>query len=164
MRRLYNYCMDQSTRPLPRAEALDLVAKSLLARSSLLTRLLMRSGSRELTRTELGLLSTLAQQPRRITQLAESEALTQPAISKLVDKLADRDLVERGRATDDGRVVLVSISSEGLSLLASVRTQTRALLREVAAELSDDDLGALVTAGEVLERLIRALQREGGRA
>jgi DNA-binding MarR family transcriptional regulator len=156
--------MDQSTRPFPRAEALDLVAKSLLARTSLLTRLLMRSGSRQLTRTELGLLSTLAQQPRRITQLAETEALTQPAISKLVDKLADRDLVERGRARDDGRVVLVSISPEGLSLLESVRTQTRALLRQVAAELSDDDLGALVTAGEVLERLIRALQREGGRA
>lgn len=156
--------MGRLTQPPPRAEALDLVAQTLLARTSLLTRLLMRSGSRELTRTELGLLSTLSQRPRRITQLAETEALTQPAISKLVDKLAARGLVERARATDDGRVVVVSISPEGLSMLESVSRQTRDLLRRVAAQLSDDDLGALVAAGEVLERLIRALQREGGGA
>jgi DNA-binding MarR family transcriptional regulator len=125
--------MGQAARPFPRDEALDLVATTLLARTSMLTRLLMRSGSRQLTRTELGLLSTLAQRPRRITRLAETEALTQPAISKLVDKLSDRNLVERGRATDDGRVVLVSISPDGLALLESVRSQTGALLRPTSA-------------------------------
>jgi DNA-binding MarR family transcriptional regulator len=120
----------------------------------------MRAGKRELTRTELGLLSTLAEGPRRITQLAETEALSQPAISKLVDKLADRHLVERNRATEDGRVVLVSISAEGHLLLESARSQTRALLRRALAELGDDELDALVTAGDVLEQLIRALQGE----
>ena len=163
MNGLYNVVMEHSGLRPTRAEALDLVAKTLLARTSRLTRLLMRAGSRELTRTELGLLSSLAEGPRRITQLAETEALSQPAISKLVDRLADRNLVERARVADDGRVVLVSVSPEGLSLLESARSQTRALLRRVLAELGDDELSALVDAGEVLDQLIRALQGEEAR-
>src|ERR1700744_3284113 len=92
-----------------RAEAIDLVASTLLARAHRLTRLLMRSGAHDLSRTEAGVLSTLAEGPRRITELAASEALAQPTVTQLVDKLEKRDLVVRGRDADDGRVVLVRI-------------------------------------------------------
>jgi DNA-binding MarR family transcriptional regulator len=143
-----------------RTEALDLVAETLLGRTSRLTRLLMRPGSRELTRTEAGLLGTLADGPRRITELAETEALAQPSISKLVDKLESRDLVARERAEDDGRVVVVSISAEGLLYLESARDQIRSHLRRRLFALEDEDLAALVAAGEVLERLIQTLQRD----
>lgn len=130
----------------------------MLSRSSRLTRLLMRSGSRELSRTETGLLSSLVSGPRRITDLAETEALAQPSVSKLVDSLESRGLVTRQRAADDGRVVLVSISADGLVRLEAVRAETRSLLRRTLVELADEDLAALVTAGEVLERLIESLQ------
>jgi DNA-binding MarR family transcriptional regulator len=120
----------------------------------------MRSGSRELSRTEAGLLTTLAGGPRRITELAETEALAQPSISKLVDKLEARDLVTRERAEDDGRVVVVSISAEGLLRLEAARSQIRSLLRRTLFALEDEELAALVTAGEVLERLIQTLQRD----
>jgi DNA-binding MarR family transcriptional regulator len=120
----------------------------------------MRSGSRELSRTEAGLLTTLADGPRRITELAETEALAQPSISKLVDKLEARDLVTRERAEDDGRVVVVSISAEGLLRLEAARSQIRSLLRRTLFALEDEELAALVTAGEVLERLIQTLQRD----
>jgi len=149
---------------LPRTEGVELVATTLHARASRLSRLLLRSGSRELTRTELGLLGTLAEGPRRITQLADTEAVSQPAISKLIDKLEDRGLVARARSEQDGRVVLVSLSAEGLLLLRSVREQTQAVLRRALADLGDDDLGTLVAAGEVLEQLIRALQAEAASA
>jgi DNA-binding MarR family transcriptional regulator len=120
----------------------------------------MRSGSRELSRTEAGLLTTLAGGPRRITELAETEALAQPSISKLVDKLEARDLVTRERAEDDGRVVVVSISAEGLLRLEAARSRIRSLLRRTLFALEDEELAALVTAGEVLERLIQTLQRD----
>lgn len=141
-----------------RTAALDLVATTLLARTSRLTRLLMRAGSRELTRTETGLLSSLVDGPRRVTDLAETEALAQPSVSKLVDSLQARGLVTRQRAAEDGRVVLVSISAEGRTRLEAVREEIRSLLRLTLLELADDELAALVTAGEVLERLIQSLQ------
>jgi DNA-binding MarR family transcriptional regulator len=118
----------------------------------------MGAGSRALSRTEAGLLTTLIDGPRRISDLAETEALAQPTISKLVDRLERRSLVVRERADHDGRTVMVSISPEGQECLESVRSQTRALLRRTLRELEDEDLEALVIAGDVLERLIRLLQ------
>jgi DNA-binding MarR family transcriptional regulator len=142
-----------------RAEAIDLVATTLLTRASRLTRLLLRSGARELTRTEAGLLLTLMDGPRRITELAESEALAQPTVTQVVDKLEGRGLVERSRSPEDGRVVLVSISGPGRAQLEATRAQTRALMRTTVDELSDAELIELAAASETLGRLIETLQQ-----
>jgi DNA-binding MarR family transcriptional regulator len=160
---LYSQGMLQSGKALTRLDAVDLVSTTLLGRASRLTRLLLRSGSRELTRTETGLLTTLADGPRRITELAETEAVSQPAISKMADKLEAQGLVVRARSADDGRAVQVSITAEGRARLELVHSQIHALLRRTLAELQDDDLAALVAAADVLERLIQALQNVGAR-
>ena len=75
----------------------------------------MRSGAHDISRTEAGVLSTLEDGPRRITELAATEALAQPTVTQLVDKLQGRGLVARGRADDDGRVVLVAITAAAAS-------------------------------------------------
>ena len=142
-----------------RADAIDLVASTLLPRASLLTRHLLRAGPRELSRTEAGLLVTLTDGPRRITELADSEALAQPTVTQLVDKLERRGLVVRERSSGDGRVVLVSISADGRQQLEEAREQTRALMRSTMDELSDEELAELVAAGETMGRLIETLQQ-----
>lgn len=146
-----------------RADALDLVATTLVSRTSRLARLLMGRGSRQLSRTEAGLLATLLDGPRRITELAETEGLAQPSVSKLVDKLEARGLVLRGRAAGDGRAVVVSISAEGQQTLDSARGEIRGLLRQTLAGLSDEDLATLARAIEVVERLAGSLQVGEGR-
>lgn len=148
---------------IERNDALDLVATTLVSRTSRLARLLMGRGSRLLTRTEAGLLATLVDGPRRITELAETEGLAQPSVSKLVDKLEARGLVLRGRAAGDGRAVVVSISAEGERCLESARREIRGLLRQALVGLDDEDLAALVRAGELVERLVRSLQVGEGR-
>src|ERR1700761_4007448 len=120
-----------------RAEAIDLVASNLLGRAARLTRLLMRSGAHEISRTEVGVLATLSDGPRRITQLAMTEALAQPTVTQLVDKLEGRGLVTRTRSKDDGRVVIVSITEAGTERLEEVRTEIRANMREALADLPD---------------------------
>ena len=141
-----------------RSEAIDLVAGTLLARANRLTRLLMRSGAHELSRTEAGVLSTLLDGPRRITELAATEALAQPTVTQLVDKLQGRGLVARTRAADDGRVVLVEISDRGREQLEAVRAVIRASMREALADLPDAELTELVHASETLGGLIEKLQ------
>lgn len=155
--------MLQDQGPAFRADALDVVASTLLGQTSRLTRLLLGSGSLELSRTEAGLLATLVEGPRRITELAGTEALAQPSVSKLVDKLERRGLVTRQRDDDDGRAVVVSISAEGQLRLESVRSHIRSLLRQTLLELEDEDLAALVAAGRVLEQLVQLLQRQEAR-
>lgn len=141
-----------------RSEAIDLVAGTLLARANRLTRLLMRSGAHELSRTEAGVLSTLVDGPRRITELAATEALAQPTVTQLVDKLQGRGLVARGRAADDRRVVLVEISDLGRERLEEVRAVIRASMREALADLPAAELTELVHAAETLGGLIEKLQ------
>jgi DNA-binding MarR family transcriptional regulator len=141
-----------------RAEAIDLVASNLLGRANRLIRLLMRSGAHELSRTEAGVLATLTDGPRRITELAATEALAQPTVTQLVDKLEGRGLVIRGRSGDDGRVVLVEITPLGSERLEELRAEIRANMREALAELPDTALTELVHAADTLGALIEKLQ------
>jgi len=143
-----------------RSDATDLVANAFLHRASRFTRLVMRQGTRELTRTEAGLLGTLLDRPRRITELAETEALAQPTVTQLVDKLVKRGLVVREKSPDDGRVVLVSVTQEGAAQLETARATNRALVRSLVTDLPDDDLQALARATEVLAELLEPLQRK----
>jgi DNA-binding MarR family transcriptional regulator len=146
------------TSPSPdRAVAIDLVASTLLGRAARLTRLLMRSGAHKLSRTEVGVLATLSEGPRRITQLAQTEALAQPTVTQLVDKLESRGLVARARSGDDARVVMVEVTSSGTEVFEEVRAEIRANMREALADLPDDELTDLVHAAETLGGLIETL-------
>jgi DNA-binding MarR family transcriptional regulator len=154
----------QVTKRPSRAGDLDAVANTLLGRASRLTRLLMRTGPRELSRTEVGLLTTLTEGSRSIGELAETESLAQPSVSKVVDKLEARGLVVRQRALADGRRVVVSISADGEVFLRRTVDHVRSMLRTALTELSDDDLAVLLSAGEVLDRLAGELGTDGARA
>jgi DNA-binding MarR family transcriptional regulator len=148
----------ESSATRERTEAIDLVASTLLGRANRLIRLLMRTGRHELSRTEAGVLSTLTEGPRRITELAATEALAQPTVTQLVDKLEGRRLVSRGRSGEDGRVVLVEITPLGQEEFEALRTELRAIMREALADLPDAELTELVHAADTLGRLIEKLQ------
>jgi DNA-binding MarR family transcriptional regulator len=143
-----------------RSEAIDRVAVDLLGRAARLTRLLMRSGAHTLSRTEAGVLATLTDGPRRITELAATEALAQPTVTQLVDKLESRGLVTRARSGEDGRVVLVEITASGASHLEEVRAEIRANMREALVDLPDAELIELAHAAETLGALLDTLQPE----
>jgi DNA-binding MarR family transcriptional regulator len=146
-----------------RADAIDLIATTLASRASRMTRLLVRSsGPHELSRTETGVLLTLLEGPRRITELAATEALAQPTVTQLVDKLQRRGLVARERSREDGRVVLVVISERGREQLEALRTRSREVMRETLKGLSDEQLAELVAATETLGRLVETLQERSG--
>ena len=93
-----------------RPEQIDYVSSELLPRAALLTRLLVRQLGGELSRTEVGLLRTLSDGSRRITELAELEGLAQPTITILIKQLEEKGLVTRTRQSGDGRVVLVTLT------------------------------------------------------
>src|ERR1700685_3233654 len=155
---LYNEVMpspsaSSSTRP----SDLDAVGMTLLVRTSRLARLMSRAGPRNLSRTESGLLDTLSGGQRTINELAETEALTQPAVSKLVDRLERRELVARRRADRDARVVLVSITAAGSAALEQEVQHVRSLMRETLSELPAGDIATLFAADDVFESLIQRL-------
>jgi DNA-binding MarR family transcriptional regulator len=145
-----------------RSKQVDYVSSELLPGAALLTRLLVRELGGDLSRTEIGLLRTLAAGPRRITELAELEGLAQPTITIVIKQLEEKGLVTRTRQSGDGRVVLVDLTGSGSAALADYRGRLRAVVGAYLAEISDEQVEALATATETLAQLIDLLQQQPG--
>jgi len=117
-------------------------------------RLLIREGL-HVNRTSLSVLTTLRDGPRRITDLAASEFISQPGMTMLVSRLEDEGWVVRRPDERDGRVVNVAITKKGLSTLErAIAARTEALRRRIAP-LGRKERQALADAIEALTRLTR---------
>jgi DNA-binding MarR family transcriptional regulator len=141
-----------------RSSQLDEIAESLPQRSATLSRLFLTRTSVCVSRTEVGVLRVLRGGPRRITELAAEERVTQPAITLLVNRLGERGWVQRIPDPSDGRAVLVSLTAEGHEVFERLRAEYRALLHEEMAALDDGEVATLAAAVEVLDKLIDRLK------
>lgn len=83
-------------------------------------------------------------------EISERMVRRDPDLTRLLDKLEARGLVARERSTADRRVVLASITEEGLALLASLDKPVQASIRTLLAHVPEERLRTLV---EILEDL-----------
>jgi DNA-binding MarR family transcriptional regulator len=141
-----------------RAQRIDYVADHLLLHAGALTRLLVKESASEITRSEAGVLFTLSHGPRRITELAELEGLAQPSMTALVKGLERQGWVKRDRPADDGRVVLLSLTTAGRAALEAFRDRVSAALRADVDAMPDEQLAALETATQALGALVDVLR------
>jgi DNA-binding MarR family transcriptional regulator len=93
--------------------------------------------------------------PRRVTDLAESERVTQPSMTELVRALERSGLVERRADPTDGRVTLVALTSDGAKYLRARRQATMEVFIPLISQLSADEIDALVAAIPALTRIQR---------
>ena len=142
-----------------RGRRLDEIAEALPQRAAMLSRLFLRHTSLEISRTETSVLQALSERPRRITDLAAREAVTQPAVTLLVNRLERRGWVQRAPDPDDRRAVLVTLTEQGDEVFEQLRSEYRALLHEEMATLPDRDVETLASAVDILDRLIDRLQQ-----
>jgi DNA-binding MarR family transcriptional regulator len=144
-----------------RSDQLDEIAEALPQRSAALSRLFLTRTTIGVSRTEVGVLRNLLDRPRRITELAAEEGVTQPAITLLVNRLERRGWLRRIPDPTDGRAVLASMTPTGEEVFAGLRAEYRAMLREEMATLDDSEVETLAEAVEILDRLIdRLAQRD----
>ncbi len=121
---------------------------------------------RDMSLTSAATLATLERTgPRRITDLAAIEGVTQPAMTALIRAVERSGLVERRGDPADKRVTLVCLTEAGA---AYVRARQRAGVRAYAGlidELTDDEVEALVAAVPALLHLaaLDSEDREGSK-
>jgi DNA-binding MarR family transcriptional regulator len=102
----------------------------------------------DLTMREYDVLYTLSKcrEPLRIGELYRHVLLSQPALSRLVDRLVERGLVERSADPADRRGVRLSLTDAGRDKQHQVgRQHARSVARAVTAEWSADELRQLAT-------------------
>ena len=112
-----------------------------------------------LTITDYGVLVALSEAPDhllRISALAATTGLSLSRISRVVDDLTRRGLVEKRRCAEDGRASNAVLTAAGLAKLEAAFPGHLARVRaSVFAHLSAEDIR---TAGPVLARLAVAME------
>lgn len=135
--------------------AMETLADELDTRLTQLWHVLGRRAKRELSRTAASVLATLRDSgPRRITELADSEAIAQPTVTALVGRLERDGFVQRAADPEDARAVLVHLTDVGLERLNEMRAGRAALLEARLAALTEDERAALAAAMPVLDKLL----------
>jgi len=95
---------------------------------------------------EYDVLYTLSKcrQPLRLTELNRYVLLSQPALSRMVDRLVDRGLVARQADPADGRGVRLSLTEAGRDIQHQVGSRhARSVARALTTELNPDELRQL---------------------
>lgn len=88
--------------------------------------------------------------PRRVTDLAVAEGVTQPS---MITQLQHLGLAERRRDPADGRVVLVAITTAGRRHLTATRRAGASVFTALIDKLPEQDAAALSAAVRALRRL-----------
>ncbi|GAA4376013.1 MarR family winged helix-turn-helix transcriptional regulator [Agromyces bauzanensis] len=91
----------------------------------------------------------------RLKDLNRSVLITQPSVSRLVDRLAGRGLVAKTPDPADGRGTIVALTEEGFALFRRVAlTHTNAITRHVGDALDDQELRELIDLCDRLRRSV----------
>ena len=100
--------------------------------------------SREISFNEYDVMFNLSRQPERSIRLRELNKhvlLTQPSVSRLVDRLASRGYVLKHADPDDGRGAIVELTDAGFALFRRVALDHMgSITTRVGDSLSDDEL------------------------
>jgi DNA-binding MarR family transcriptional regulator len=116
----------------------------------------------ELTAQQYNTLRLLrAVRPGTLPTLAIASKLISraPDITRLLDRLEDRGLVQRERLSDNRRVVRVGITRAGLALLRRLDAMVRACHERQLGHVKRTELKALI---ELLKTARRPFEPEGG--
>ncbi len=88
-----------------------------------------------------------------LSSLANHIGLTLPSMSKLVDELVSRDLVQRNEYQQDRRRICLCLTTQGKSELEAVHSHTEAFLAGKLSSLSNEELTTIAHALQILKDL-----------
>jgi DNA-binding MarR family transcriptional regulator len=112
----------------------------------------------DLSMKEYDVLYTLSKcpSPIRLSELNRHVLLSQPALSRMVDRLAERGLVSRATDPRDGRSVRLGLTGEGLAVQRRIgRLHGRSVAQAMLAGLT---LGELRQLEELCAKLAASTQ------
>jgi DNA-binding MarR family transcriptional regulator len=148
--------MTTSTSTPPAISPLDgaEIAARLRLSATRLARILRQQADLGLTPSQITALATVGREgPLTLGALADTEHVTPPSMTKVVERLEGLGLIERRADPVDRRRVLAAVTPAGEAALATARARKDALLSTRIAELDPDELARLAAALDVLDRL-----------
>ncbi len=94
----------------------------------------------------------LSQQPRlSLRDLAESERVSSPTMSRSIDALVAKGWVTRAMSDEDRRSIWIALTSEGASLVERVMLDLNLQFARLLGSWDDESLSVLIRALSLLE-------------
>jgi DNA-binding MarR family transcriptional regulator len=103
-------------------------------------------GDDDLTQAEYDVMLTVArgeQNAARLRDVTANMLISQPSVSRLVDRMVSRGLITKCPDPDDGRGALVRATDAGLSAFRRIATRHGQSIAERMSVLDDDELAQL---------------------
>ncbi len=100
------------------------------------------------------LVSVAKNGPLRLAELAQSELVSAPTVTRLVAELEAHSLVTRTPDPDDGRASLIEVTDAGLEAVRVARQVRRQIVAELLEPLSAEQKVTIEAALPALERMI----------
>jgi DNA-binding MarR family transcriptional regulator len=142
-----------SASPAPPLDGAEIAARLRLS-ATRLARILRQQADLGLTPSQITALATIAREgPLTLGALADTEHVTPPSMTKVVERLEGLGLIERRADALDRRRVLAAVTPAGEAMIAEARARKDALLSMRVAELEPDERDRLAAALDVLDRL-----------
>jgi DNA-binding MarR family transcriptional regulator len=114
----------------------------------------------ELTLVQVRVLRRLAKQPQSLGQLGGELALAPPSMTRLVDRLEERGLIERERDPDDRRKVVATLTDEGRRLVTAIPFLEGTAIRVAVERLKVTDRDRIAAALREFNAAVRQVEDE----
>ncbi|WP_458108282.1 MarR family transcriptional regulator [Arthrobacter sp. R3-55] len=112
----------------------------------------------DLTAAQLSLLSMISDGGLRVGDIARNLGIKVPSATEQIIKLERAGLITRQQDPDDSRAVQVVITESGTSAVSSANQRRNAMVAELLADLSSDEIEHLAAALPVIAKLNSSFQ------
>ena len=104
----------------------------------------------QLTPAQHHILRNIQRGSKSVSDLAECEKVSPPAISRHVDDLVNMGLVERTRDTEDRRSIILALTEQGQSIWNKMIERNHQLFSEKMSKLSEQEIETIIAGLELL--------------
>ena len=112
----------------------------------------------ELTMPQLKALVLLYQGPHRMSDVASYLGTSLSSATSMMDRLVEKDLIDRAPDPHDRRVVTCRLTSHGLEEMERFWSVGHMRTQELARDLTDQELQVLIPAMEIFQRAAQRAQ------
>ncbi len=92
--------------------------------------------------------------PHTLTELADRERVSSPAMNRTVNCLQDAGYISRSADESDGRKVVIDLTDDGRAVVDETARRRDAWVEEALAEIEPDEREILAKAAAIMQRMV----------
>ena len=114
----------------------------------------------DLTRLQLMMMKYVQSAPMSIGELTKTSGMDQGNVSSTCKKQENRGWLERKRSEKDERVVMVSLSEKGKTILSQIEQYAYTCANQAFSSIQEDEIKMLLTSmGRIIKSLEEVLKK-----